>query len=239
MFRYLLASVLVSSIVTRAQEQARPPSEINQSSATTGIASVRIELEAMLETDQTGRLQAIELERSHGRNSTKVREVMSRQGSIDALNIQRLEAIIAEHGWPGSTQFGSKAAKAAFLILQHSDISYQTKYLALAKAAAVKGEMPPSSYALLEDRVRLRTGKKQIFGSQVTRNAFDEWEPLPLEDEEKVDALRARVGLGPISGYLEGFVKRSGGRVNPKWIREKKEPLHEPEPTALPGRGSK
>lgn len=186
----------------------------------------------MFETDQSHRREVIELEKQHGRDSTEVKEAWAKQSAIDSQNIRRLEGIIAMHGWPGRTQFGDKAASAAFLILQHSDLSYQKKYLSLARDAAAKGEMRGSSLALLEDRVRLREGQKQIYGSQVTRNSADEWEPLPLEDEDKVDALRASVGLGPISEYLQGVASRSGGRVSPKWIKTvEKEPNKAPEPT--------
>ena len=181
-------------------------------------ASVRAELEAMRETDQSHRRELIELEKKHGKDSSEVKEAWAKQSAIDAQNIRRLEEIIAQHGWPGRKQFGEKAASAAFLVLQHSGLSYQKKYLPLAREAAAKGEMWASSLALLEDRVRLREGQKQIYGSQVTRNSADEWEPLPLEDEENVDARRATVGLGPISEYLQGFASRSGGRVSPKWM---------------------
>lgn len=207
MQKLLIPAFLLLSLLAHGQEAAP-------------TASIRAELEAMLETDQSHRREVIELEKKHGRNSAEVKEAWSKQSAIDAQNIRRLEEIIAQHGWPGRTQFGDKAATAAFLILQHSDLSYQKKYLSLARDAAAKGEMRGSSLALLEDRVRLREGQKQIYGSQVTRNSADEWEPLPLEDEEKVDALRARVGLGPISEYLQGFASRSGGRVNPKWTKQ-------------------
>lgn len=220
MHKHLIVVVgLAMSSAAVAQEPARREPAGANASATMSVESVRAELEAMLETDQGHRRELIELERKHGRNSPEVKAVWKKQSAIDAQNIRRLEEIIAQHGWPGIAQFGSKAASAAFLILQHSEIQYQKKYLALAKAAAAKGEMRASSLALLEDRVRLREGQKQIYGSQVNRNAADEWEPLPLEDETKVDELRASVGLGPLAEYLKGFADRSGGRVHPKWAK--------------------
>lgn len=181
------------------------------------VGNVRAELEAMLETDQLHRRELIELEKKHGRDSAEVKAAWSKQSAIDAQNIRRLEEIIAQYGWPGSKQFGDKAANTAFLILQHSDLSYQKKYLPLVREAVGAGDLRASSLALLEDRVRLREGQKQIYGSQVTRNSDDEWEPLPLEDEENVDTRRASVGLGPILEYLQRFAARSGGKVNPKW----------------------
>ena len=233
MQKLLISVLLLLSLSVLGQEPTSVKVEALPSSETASIASVRTELEAMLETDQSHRQEVIELEKKHGRNSTEVTEAWSKQNAIDAQNIRRLEEIVAKHGWPGSTQFGQKAAGASFLILQHSDLSYQKKYLPLAREAAAKGEMRTSNLALLEDRVHLREGQKQIYGSQVTRNSADEWEPLPLDDEEKVDARRASVGLGPISEYLQGFASRSGGRVNPKWTK-KEGPNKAPDSTPTP-----
>jgi hypothetical protein len=66
---------------------------------------------------------------------------------------------------------------------------------------------------LLEDRILLREGKKQIYGSQVRRNEAGEWEAHSLEDPERVDERRASVGLPPLAQYLAGFAERSGGTV--------------------------
>jgi hypothetical protein len=228
MLKKLVLFMLLSSLSAQTEKNARPSIEINDLSTATRIGTAKAELEAMFEADQAHRIQVIDLERQHGRDSAEVKAAWAKQSLIDAQNIRRLEEIIGEFGWPGSTQFGSWAATAAFLILQHSDLRFQKKYLPLARAAAKKGEMKSSDLALLEDRIRLRDGMNQIYGSQVTRNAADEWEPLPLEDEEKVDSLRASVGLGRISEYLEGFAKRSGGRVNPKWKKEEIQPKQAP-----------
>jgi hypothetical protein len=220
MQKLLISVLLLLSLSVFGQEPA--------GAEAVSITTVKAELEAMLDTDQSHRGEVIALEKKHRRDSTEVKEAWTKQNAIDAQNIRRLEEIIAQHGWPGSKQFGGKAATAAFLILQHSDLAYQKKYLPLAREAVQKGEMRGSSLALLEDRIRLREGQKQIYGSQVTRNSADEWEPLPLEDEEAVDALRASVGLQPISEYLKGFADRSGGRVSPKWVKAAEEGPNQP-----------
>lgn len=217
MHKWLPLCVILAALPLRGQEAAKAaPVEIPSAEA---IASVRAELEAMRTTDQKYRLEVIELEKKLGREAPEVKAAWAKQKEIDTHNIRRLEEIVAQHGWPGKAQYGSMAASAAFLILQHSDLSYQKKYLPLARVAAQKGEMQASSLALLEDRIRLREGQKQIYGSQVTRNGAGEWEPLPLDDEAKVHELRASVGLNPLAEYLEGFAKRSGGTVNPKWAK--------------------
>jgi hypothetical protein len=50
----------------------------------------------------------------------------------------------------------------------------------------------------------MREGKKQIYGSQLTRNNMTgKYELWPVEDEENLDKRRASVGLEPIAKYLE------------------------------------
>lgn len=224
MHKWLPLCVILAALPTRGQEAVdRAPASATRAVAIT-IASARAELEAMRETDQKYRLEVIELEKKLGRDAPEVKTAWARQNEIDTHNIARLEEIVAQHGWPGKSQFGPMAASAAFLILQHSALSYQKKYLPLARAAARQGEMQASSLALLEDRIRLREGQKQLYGSQVTRNAAGEWEPLPLEDEAKVHELRVSVGLNPLAEYLQGFATRSGGTVNPKWLKAAPQP---------------
>lgn len=129
------------------------------------------------------------------------------QDEIDSRNMARLEEIIKRNGWPGKSLVGEEAGKAAFLILQHSDLTRQEKYLPLLKEAAKKGEARPADVAMLEDRVLVRRGKKQVYGTQV-RSGADTGGKLvlePIEDEEHVDERRASVGLMPLKEYLKHF----------------------------------
>lgn len=129
------------------------------------------------------------------------------QDKIDARNIARLEEIIKQHGWPGKSLVGEEASKAAFLILQHSDLTRQEKYLSLLKKAARKGDTRPADVAMLEDRILVRRGKKQIYGTQV-HSGPDTGGKLvlaPIENEKDVDKRRASVGLMPLAEYLKHF----------------------------------
>lgn len=61
-----------------------------------------------------------------------------------------------------------------------------------------------SSLALLEDRVALGEGKRQIFGSQIGRDTeTGKYFVLPLEDPDNVDKKRAEVGLGLLADYVK------------------------------------
>jgi hypothetical protein len=57
---------------------------------------------------------------------------------------------------------------------------------------------------MLEDRLALRQGKKQIYGSQLARdNSTGKYYVYNLEDPENVDKRRAGVGMPPLSEYLK------------------------------------
>jgi hypothetical protein len=141
------------------------------------------------------------------RPSKEAAALMQEQEAVDRRNGARLDTIIAEHGWPGWRLVGKSASGAAFLIVQHADSSRQHRYLPLLKAAVAKGDADPMDAATLEDRVRVREGGKQIYGTQVHfgPETGGRWELYPIEDEEHVDDRRKAVGMPPIAEYLKDF----------------------------------
>jgi len=168
------------------------------------VKELRAELEKMMDEDQKLRNRMDEVEKKYGPNSKELAEVWKEQTEIDNRLLKRLEEIIAQYGWPGRSLVGAEASLAAFLIIQHADYEYQKKYFPLIKEAMKKGEIRPQEVALLEDRILMREGKKQIYGSQLTRNdRTGKYELWPVEDEENLDKRRASVGLEPIAAYLE------------------------------------
>ena len=71
------------------------------------------------------------------------------------------------------------------------------------REAVKSGKASGSSLALLEDRVALKQGKKQIYGSQIGQDSdLKLYYVLPLEDPDNVDKRRAEVGLQPLSDYV-------------------------------------
>lgn len=74
------------------------------------------------------------------------------------------------------------------------------------REAVANGKAKAEHLALLEDRVALEHGYRQIYGSQVyndpgTRKSY----LAPLEDPDNVDTRRAKIGLQPLSEYLKSF----------------------------------
>jgi hypothetical protein len=127
---------------------------------------------------------------------------------VDTENTARLGEIVDRHGWPTFILVGKGGAKAAWILVQHADLSpkFQRKCLDLMTKAP-RDEIFPDDLAYLTDRVLLAEGKKQVYGTQFTM-ANGKCKPRPLEDEANVDKRRKEVGLEPLAEYLsqaEGF----------------------------------
>ena len=74
-----------------------------------------------------------------------------------------------------------------------------------------KGKAEPVNLAYLEDRIRMRQGKPQCYGSQIVPDKeTGAWVLYPVEDPVNLDKRRAAVGLGPIQDYL----LRTGARMH-------------------------
>ncbi|KQW86581.1 DUF6624 domain-containing protein [Brevundimonas sp. Root1279] len=121
----------------------------------------------------------------------------------DAENTSWLRADLAAHGWYRISTYGEGPSKAAWLMTQHADNdrAFQREVLALLEPLAVEKEVEPADVAYLYDRIAVGTGRPQRYGSQGRCVAANVWGPQPLEDESRVDALRASVDLGPLADY--------------------------------------
>ena len=134
----------------------------------------------------------------HHQDTTDIR----RMTDIDADNTNFLKKIVAERGWPGRSLVGRDGASAAFLIVQHSsDTTFQAKVLPLLEKAYAAGEVEGQHVALLTDRIAIRRGQPQVYGTQASlvkgRFVLD-----PIADSANVDARRARVGMPSVAAYM-------------------------------------
>ncbi|GHT56975.1 hypothetical protein FACS18945_0040 [Bacteroidia bacterium] len=124
----------------------------------------------------------------------------------DSLNLIKIEEILDKYGWVGEDKVGKQASATLFLVIQHSDLATQKKYLPMLREAVKNNNASPVHLAMLEDRILVREGKKQLYGSQLDWNAELNKNILsPLEDPDNVDNRRASVGLPPLADYLKNW----------------------------------
>ena len=159
------------------------------------------ELETINESDQKYRTIMDSVQKTFGQDSKEMKGLWTKQSKTDSLNLIRIKEIIKEHGYPGKSLVGNQSS-TAWLVIQHADLQTQEEYLPILQGAAEKGELSKSSYALLVDRVRMRKGEKQLYGSQIqVKNGT--FEIYPIEDEPNVNSRRAEMGLEPLEDYVK------------------------------------
>lgn len=163
-------------------------------------------LENVIRQDQVYRAMIDSIETKFGRNSaemTNLWKLMDHQDSVDQLIVIE---VLEKYGWLGKSAVGFAGNSAIFLVVQHAPLPVQEKYLPLMREAVKAGNAEGSALALLEDRVLMRNGKKQVYGSQVKRDPVTNESYFgAIEDVEHVDERRATVGLGPLADYARHF----------------------------------
>ena len=166
--------------------------------------SLVVILDSVLIEDQKYREQLNVIQKQYGLDSKEVLEQWKVINIKDSTNLIKIREILDTRGWLGEDIIGQEGNRTLFLVIQHSDLKIQEKYLPMMREAVKKGKASGSSLALLEDRVALRQGKKQIYGSQLTRDLGEQFYHIqPLEDPDNVDKRRAEVGLEPLANYLD------------------------------------
>ena len=129
---------------------------------------------------------------------------------VDGENTRYLRGLLQEVGWIDKERFSNEAATAAFLLVQHSpNLSLMLAALPHVERAAHQARRDGEAFALLYDRVQVRLGEKQRYGTQCRITPNGEFQVYPLQDRARVDEFRAGLGLGPLAGYLANL---SAGR---------------------------
>lgn len=154
--------------------------------------------------DQKYREQSIEIANEYGYDSQESMAIWDSINYYDSINVIKVTDLIDKFGWLGASVVGEKGNKTIWLVIQHADSETQEKYLPIMQESVAKGETKASYLALMEDRLLLAQGKKQIYGSQLkTDQRTGEIYVLPIEDPDNVDKRRVEVGLEPLSEYLK------------------------------------
>ena len=156
---------------------------------------IAAEIKAMADRDQEMREKAVD-------------DKESWDDRIDPDNTARMKEIIEQIGWPTVSKVGSKASTDAWILVQHADkdIVFQKYCLDLMKQEPT-GEVALHDIAYLEDRIRIHSGKPQLYGTQF--NWTPDNKPLQdIEDPENVDQRRAEMGLKTLAENIEEMYRK-------------------------------
>ena len=155
--------------------------------------SLKNHLEEMLERDQAYRTQWILSRQLHHEETQYDIALRLRADSIDSLNQVEIRQILKEHGFPKKTEVGTSACEAAWIIIQHAPLDVQKEYLPMLEKAATEGNIQAALVAALHDRIDVREGRPQKYGTQRNGNGL-----CPLLNEKMVNQWRKEVGLPPL-----------------------------------------
>jgi len=159
-------------------------------------------LDSIYITDQEHRSKIGSFEKQYGWESKEMKALLNDMRTTDSVNLIEVTKILDKYGWLGADVVGQRGSITLFLVIQHSDQKKQEKYLPMMREAVKKGNADAANLALLEDRVALAQGKKQIYGSQIHRDPqTGKYFVAPIEDEPNVNKRREAVGLGPLEEY--------------------------------------
>ena len=152
--------------------------------------------------DQYFRKQLDETEKQFGRNSQEMKVLWEKIRVQDSINLTIVKQVLDTRGWLGP-EIIHGGSNTLFLVIQHSDLNTQLKYLPMMREAVKNKNLDQGSLAMLEDRILLGQNKKQIYGTQVRRDSITGKRYVArLIDPDNVDKRRAEIGMGPISDYV-------------------------------------
>lgn len=161
------------------------------------------ELISMRDLDQSLQQMVVD-----GASGAREAEFFERKRRLLDEQGERCEAIFEQVGYPGADLVGKEASHAFWLLVQHadSDPEFQERVAEAMKLEVRDGNADGDDLAYLTDRVRVNTGRSQLYGTQVeydleTGRAM----PKRLEDPGGVDARRSSVGLKPLWEYMNSI----------------------------------
>jgi hypothetical protein len=115
----------------------------------------------------------------------------------DTTVLSRLRTLAATRGspWPTRSVVGASGVRAVWVLAQRDTALQRVALHRMMESGP--DEALPADVAVLEDRVRLQSGRKQLYGSQL-RMTNGRLAPAPIEDSAHVDMRRDAAGLPPL-----------------------------------------
>ena len=106
---------------------------------------------------------------------------------------------IDRYGWLSVNEVGRAGNSALWLVIQHAELAVQEKYFPVMQEAVKNRKASKQNLAYLEDRILMRQGKKQLYGTQFKLDSqTNEIKLWDIEDPENLNIRRESVGLPPM-----------------------------------------
>ena len=112
-------------------------------------------LEKVAIDDQHYRSMWDSVQSGFGYNSPEFIALLKRMNTQDSVDYLIVSNILDHYGWLGPAETSKEANDALFLVVQHSSLEQQLKYLPMMKAAVSRNKARPADLALLIDRTNM------------------------------------------------------------------------------------
>lgn len=174
--------------------------ELYNSDLFIGYSQTKLDLESIVEqlekvyvTDQQTRKELNEAQKIYGYGSNVQ----------DSINRDIAFNILDRYGWLDKSVISADASKAFFYTIQHADLQAQLKYKPYIQDAFKNGQVSNHEYAIFQDRLSVRLGKNQLFGSQTAVDNIGNSYLYPVDDIDSINRRRAEIGLYKIRQQLQ------------------------------------
>ena len=146
-------------------------------------------LEWIFERDQYDRMLWFLASIKRRESPERIEMLARRAMDTDSTNLQLVSQILSESGYPRKSKVGDFATQTVWMIIQHSDLGRIKQFLPQLEEAVRQGDLSPAYVAATKDRIDIREGRPQKYGTQFN---------CPLLDSLHVNEWRQEVGLPPI-----------------------------------------
>lgn len=146
-------------------------------------------LEWIFERDQYDRMLWFLASNKRRESPERIEMLARRAMDTDSTNLQLVSQILSESGYPRKSKVGDFATQTVWMIIQHSDLGRIKQFLPQLEEAVRQGDLSPAYVAATKDRIDIREGRPQKYGTQFN---------CPLLDSLHVNEWRQEVGLLPI-----------------------------------------
>ena len=128
----------------------------------------------------------------------------------DQANTGELKRLMTDISWRDLSNAGGDVFIKAFFVVQHSpDHAFQAEVLNELEPLVAEGLIDAQQYTYLFDRVQLRNGEQQLYGTQM-ECVDGQYDVTNLQSPDTVDERRIAVGLQPLEAYIQ-FVRDYSG----------------------------
>ena len=152
------------------------------------------ELEGILERDNYDRILWSQAANRRSESPERIEKLARRAMATDSINLIKVNKVLSEGGFPRKSQVGEFATLAVWLVFQHNSLEHQEVFLPQMEEAVRNGDVAPKYLAMLKDRIDVREGRPQKYGTQLGNDG----KICPLLDASRVNEWREEVGLPPL-----------------------------------------